>query len=207
MTIAETSAATSPRTAPLALWRVAEAFLQLLHALFGGPERVAFLHTFTPQQHGALACWLRCAEAMLRRLLVIEAAACAKPNLRPLLRPSRRRLRKEMSFSAEAPEAWRVSFRCLASPARTRSAGGRRVQTMAARFRSSWPLAERYEALLRVFNDPVPYARRLARRLHLAPHRLAEAQRAPPEAGHRIDRFDELGEEGRSRWRLHFSSA
>ena len=31
--------------------------------------------------------------------------------------------------------------------------------------RSAWPLAERFEALLRVYNDPMPYARRLARRL------------------------------------------
>ena len=41
-------------------------------------------------------------------------------------------------------------------------------------FRSAWPLAERYEALLRVFNDPTKYAQRLARRLHATPHRVGE---------------------------------
>ena len=33
------------------------------------------------------------------------------------------------------------------------------------RFRSAWPLAERQEALLRVCNNPAPYAKRLAARL------------------------------------------
>ncbi len=33
----------------------------------------------------------------------------------------------------------------------------------------AWPLAHRSEALLRVFNDPIPYARRLARRLAARP--------------------------------------
>lgn len=37
-----------------------------------------------------------------------------------------------------------------------------------ARFRSAWPLAERMEALLRVVNDPAPFAKRLARRLRKA---------------------------------------
>jgi hypothetical protein len=34
-----------------------------------------------------MASWLRCAEAMLRRLILIEASAIAKPNTRPLLKP------------------------------------------------------------------------------------------------------------------------
>jgi hypothetical protein len=40
-----------------------------------------------------------------------------------------------------------------------------------AKFHSAWPLAERYEALIRVFNDPAPYAKRLVARLNAAPHR------------------------------------
>jgi hypothetical protein len=47
------------------------------------------------------------------------------------------------------------------------------------RFTSAWPLAERYEALIRVFNDPAPYAKRLAARLHALPHRAAELLRLP----------------------------
>jgi hypothetical protein len=74
-------------------------------------------------------------------------------------------------------------------------------------FRSAWPLAERYEALLRVVADPAPYARRAAARLHATPHRLAEALRTPPDAANRVDRFDEFRECAERSWRLHFSSA
>lgn len=75
------------------------------------------------------------------------------------------------------------------------------------RFRSAWPLAERYEALMRAFNDPAPYARRLAGRLHATPHRLAEALRASPETRARVDRFEALGAQARAVWRPYLSSA
>jgi hypothetical protein len=69
-------------------------------------------------------------------------------------------------------------------------------------FYSAWPLAERYEALLRAFNDPAPYARRLAKRLHAWLHRLPEILRAPPEAEHRIERFEALTHAAETRWRI-----
>lgn len=218
--------AATVRTAPLALWRVAQAFIQALHALFGAPERVASLHTITAQKHGVLASWLRAGEAMMRRLLLIEASAYPKPNTRPLLHERHTRVRKLMTFSPDAPEQWRVSFRIMdrrrprrptpvhagKAPAVHKRRLSREERWCAEyrprpKFRSAWPLAERYEALLRVFNDPTAYARRLARRLHATPHRLREMLRAPPEAAHRVDRFGELGERARSVWRAHFSSA
>jgi hypothetical protein len=55
-------------------------------------------------------------------------------------------------------------------------------------FHSAWPLAERFEALLRVHNDPAPYAKRLARRLlDATPERIASITREPSELRHRID--------------------
>jgi len=222
------------RHAPLALWRAAQAFLGVLHMLFGAPETVAAKHTLTGKAHAHMASWLRSAEAVLRRLLLIEASAYPKPNTRPLLHPRRPRTKKLMTFSPDAPEAWRVSFRCFASPALRQAQGSRELaqssglslskatrQKRLSReerwcaehlappvtFRSAWPLAERYEALIRVFNDPAAYARRLSKRLHATPHRLREVLRAPPEAGHRVDHFDESGECAEQSWRLHFSSA
>jgi len=44
------------------------------------------------------------------------------------------------------------------------------------------PVPPQGEALIRVFNDPTAYARRLSARLHATPHRLREILRAPPEA-------------------------
>jgi hypothetical protein len=66
------------RHAPIALWRVAQAFLGTLHMLFGAPEDVARDHTLTAKAHKQMAQWLRCAEALLRRLLAIEASGFRK---------------------------------------------------------------------------------------------------------------------------------
>lgn len=90
------------RTAPIALWRIAQAFLHTLHALFGAPERVAFLHALTARNHALMSSWLRAGEALMRRLLLIEAAAYPKPNTRPLLaRAPRKRAPKLMHFYPE----------------------------------------------------------------------------------------------------------
>lgn len=66
------------------------------------------------------------------------------------------------------------------------------------KFYSAWPLAERYEALLRVFNNPAPFAKRLAARLHATPHRAAELMRLPArrrarQAGEPADTPDLIG--------------
>jgi hypothetical protein len=220
MSIAPSSAPPN-RTAQLALWRVAEAFLHILYNLFGAPEDVAFQHTLTREPHARIASWLRVGEAMLRRLLVIEASAYPKPNTPPILWPKRARTRKQMGFDSDAPEKWRVSFRCCLERRRPRrpapvrageDAGGPRKRISRedrwcfenfkpVSFRSAWPLAERYEAMIRVFNNPEPYARRLARRLYAEPHRLCEALRAPEEAPHRVERFEEMGETAAARWK------
>jgi hypothetical protein len=230
-------AASAPtRTAPLALWRAAEAMLGVLYNLFGAPEDVAARHTLVAAAHALMAGWLRCAEAMLRRLILIEASAYPKPNTRPLLHAKRTRVRKLLGFDADAPEKWRVSFRCFGAlrlrQAQTDANGTssatlcvalslskRKPRKRISRedrwcfenfkpvtFRSAWPLAERYEALIRVFNDPAPYARRLSRRLHATPHRLPEVLRAPPEAVWRVDLFDDAGEAGAKAWAPRFSS-
>lgn len=199
------------RAAPLALWRVARAFLHTLQALFGAPEAIAAQSVYVGRTHARVASWLRCAEAMMRRLLLIEAAAYPKPDARPLPRPKRKRARKLMTFTPEQPEKWRVSFRCFAGNAPATTRRTRRAANPArvapTNFRSAWPLAERLEALIRVFNDPTAYARRVARRLHAAPYRLHEALREPPQARVRIDQFAAMGACAEGVWRPHRSSA
>ena len=244
------------RHAPIAFWRIALAFLQTLHALFGGPEQVACLRTLTAKQHALMSSWLRVGEAMMRRLLLIEASAFPKPNTRPLLHARRSRTQKPRIVEDDKPETWRISFRAFApiprrAKRRTRNAAARRKirifreardrafpERLAENFRRrrvataqkqrvraqdrywppeqdqtptrtrpAWPMARRYEALLRAFNDPTPFARRIARRLYAAPHRLWEALSAPPEADQRVDAFEALGENARAVWRTHFSSA
>jgi hypothetical protein len=185
------------RNAPIALWRVAEAFLHALHNLFGAPEDVAFRHTLTRGPYVLLLSWIRVGEAMLRRLLLIEAAAVPKPNTRPILWPTRaKRARRMIEFFDDKPEDWRVSFRCQCD-VRVRKATRKRVTLSRSErdasppsFHSVWPLAERYEALLRVFNDPTGYAKRLAKRLYA--RAVACLFREPREARHRIDLYDQF---------------
>ena len=217
--------------------------MHILAALFGDPSHVAAKHTLTLKAHRLMASWLRAGEAMMRRLLLIEAAAFAKPNARALLRAPRKRTRHLKHFFAEASEKWRVSFRCFYGPpaprrhtpkptgealavhkhprpfiihedprphrprpnrAQRRRAKRKRyppilrqdreiiIRRAPIHFRSAWALAERYEALLRAYNDPLPYARRLSRQLHATPHRVCELFIAPPEARERIESYDEL---------------
>jgi len=216
------------RTAPLVLWRIAQTFLHTLYALFGDPSRIAFQHTLTQEPYRLLLSWVRCGEAMMRRLLLIEAAAYPKPNTPPRLWPKRTRVRKLVGFDDDKPETWRVRLRTFALPnaapasrrrKRVKSPPERRPEdypepigdmhfhqgpwftAKRAKFYSAWPLAERYEALLRVFNDPAPYARRLAKRLHALKHRVVEILRAPPEAERRIERFEALTHSAEVRWR------
>lgn len=185
----------SDRTAPLSLWTIAQTFLNTLFALFGAPESVAFQHTHTGAQRALMLPWLRAGEALMRRLLLIEAAAYPKPNTRPLLTRPRKRVRKLVGFDHDKPETWRVSFQCFArlnsSPACGGGVGAQRRPRLSryerlwpepkpTKFYSAWPLAERYEALIRVFNNPAPFAKRLAARLHALPHRAAELMRLPP---------------------------
>lgn len=194
------------RFAPLPLWRAAGTLLHTLFNLFGAPERLADKHTLVGAEHKLILNWLRSAEALMRRLLFIEASHYPKSNARPLLHAKRTRKRRAMEFWPDKPEAWRVSFRVFpSSPAmrggsaerRSRKAKGQRAPSDAfgvfsparggdVTFHSAWPVAERFEALLRVHNDPTPYARRLARRLHARPHIIATLLRVPSELEHRM---------------------
>ena len=215
------SAATAPVThAPPILWAAARALISTIFALFGEPSAIAAQHTHRKSERTLLLKWLRAGEALMRHLLLIEAAHYAKPNTRPLLRTSRKRTRRLTTFEADKPEAWRVSFRCLKSPALRQAQGARNANTDRGlslsktgkrkrlsreerwcadyrpkpKFYNAWPVAERAEALLRAFNNPAPHARRLAARLHATPHRARELTQHPPNLPHVIDDFDTLRE-------------
>jgi hypothetical protein len=162
------------------LWLIAQDFINVLASLFGRSEEIAARHTILRPEWRLIGHWLRAGEALMRMLLMIEAAALPKPNTRmPLLREKRTRAKRMMEFWSDKPDDWRVSFRVLLSDhrrPRRRGAGDPNKSDPwdAARFKSAWPLAERAEALLRVFNDPLPYAQRLARRLYAVPHRARD---------------------------------
>jgi len=191
------------------LWLIAQSFINVLASIFGRSEEIAARHTILRDEWRLICEWLRAGEALMRMLLMIEAAALPKPNTRmPLLREKRTRVKRMMEFWPDKPDDWRVSFSAILSDrrrSRRRDAGAPRKSDPwdAARFKSAWPLAERAEALLRVFNDPLPYAQRLARRLYAVPHRAAALTSYPSKLPHVIDHFDMLlSEAGAARRRF-----
>jgi hypothetical protein len=188
--------------APRSLWEAARALIVTIFNLFGAPEAIAAQHTLQRKERSLILDWLRAGEAMVRHLLLIEASHY--PRIAPRTRPraKRTRARKLMSFEADQPETWRVTFRCFPSkdrrlPAGTASKPARKVQDETScrleaggpRLYAAWPLAERAEAMLRAFNDPAPYAKRLARRLSAAPRRAALLTRHPPNLPQIVDDF------------------
>lgn len=166
-----------------------------LFNLFGEPQQLAFQHTLIARDYKLACNWLRSVEALFRKLLLIEASHYANDFAATKPRAKRTRTRKLLTFFPEHPDDWRTTFRTmergrprprLLEPAHT-GEDARAPYLAPTKFHSAWPLAERFEALLRVHNDPAPYAKRLARRLYAAPQRIAAIIREPPELQHRID--------------------
>jgi len=204
------------RKAPIALWRFARRFFCNLHLAWGNPCDVAAMPFLSRKIRDLFASWIRVGEAVMRRMLLIEAALLDVPP------PSRRqpagkmpavRKRKLIEFHADKPEDWRVSFNCISQAERRLPAGTSRTRIAENQpqsrledgapttgYFSAWPLALRYEALFRAFNDPQPYARRLARRLHAHPHLIEPLLEAPPEYEHRLDHADDLTQAARNAW-------
>jgi hypothetical protein len=164
--------------------------------LFGAPEEIAAKFTLTRKAYELTLRWLRAGEALMRKLVLIEAAALApagpsvdledcEPRERRQHGDGARREHNPAPLDPSQPTQWRVRFRAMAEggggggPRRER---GSRRSSRVRRFFDAAPLARRYEALIRVFNDPQPYAARLARQLHATPERatslLAHAEDA-----------------------------
>lgn len=187
------------RSAPLALWRAMGAFLAMLFNLIGAPERIANLGVLTRPERQLMLSWLRAGEAMLRRLLLIEAKALRLAPPKPsIARVRKQRVRHPHAFSPDGPEFWRVSFRCAGPMQHQRPAGQRRsvASNTSARVYNAWPIAERLEAMLRVHNDPTARVRSLARWLQRHPERETHLLEAPEDAPTLFGResFDRAGE-------------
>ncbi|HWA00061.1 MAG TPA: hypothetical protein VG841_07070 [Caulobacterales bacterium] len=151
--------------APAALWRIAHSFLATLIALFGTPDELAGRLLLTRREHKLACAWLRTGEAMLRRLIFIEARAYAKPNT-PLPTPNTSAPR---TLRPRAPHSFKLdaTFHVITGAPRKSTRRTRRALRDAPRldYVSAGGAAGRFAALVRAFNDPAAYARRLARRL------------------------------------------
>lgn len=208
------------------LWETARWFMRWLVALCGNPCALVAVRHLSRRERRNVRFWLRPVEAMVRRLLIAEAAQIAQ-TLKPAPERTGRKGRRPVpGLSRGAPArpdpedstSWQVRFsvgghsRAGASTARNRfhprvaslgsdadvlalarlalSAEQHRYRRHLAEALSTerqehlsvplrpaenpWPLARRIEALIRVLENPIPHARRLARRLA---RRIADAGR------------------------------
>lgn len=166
----QTLTSTEDDGTPAALWRTLRYFIVSMFTLFGAPEVIARLHTLTREQHKDILAWLRPLEALLRKLIYLDAVELDLPRPTPRTpRAPRQRPRRLVEHDPDKPEDWRVSFKVCAPTARATATRSRNP----SRFVSAWPIAERFEALLRGFNEPAPLVRRLARLLRKRPERAA----------------------------------
>jgi hypothetical protein len=143
-----------------ALWPSVRFFIETIWALFGGPEVIAALRNMAREDYKLLASWLHKAEALVRKLILIEASEAQIEEKKYKPRPASTREPVLRQFFEDEPQLWRVSFR-LSEPKHKSSKGRRSLSEN--RFPSAWPLAERFEALLRVFDAPEAYIKRAAR--------------------------------------------
>mgnify|MGYP001403125961 FL=1 len=162
-----------PAPTTLDLWRTLRVYIEQACALFGLPVALAQKIWLSRIEHKRIGDLLAALEALLRRLLFIDALGLA-----PIFASaeSKARVRRGMGaacgahFNLDDSESWRVAFQLGAYAARPRAGKPRRttapplINACAAA-----PLAERLEALIRAYNNREAMAQRLADRLVRAP--------------------------------------
>jgi hypothetical protein len=164
-------AADAPPSPRATLWAAAREALRFMQTLFGGPAAIAALVWVVGARRAEMLAWLAPVEALLRKLVALEAASLSvsPPMPRtPPVGPGARRPRGVIDI--ETPQNWPARFRVSASQERRRDAGPATPPRTAGApnfdgLYGAFPLAARLEAALRVMENPAPYAQRLARRL------------------------------------------
>ena len=179
-------------TTPAYYWAVLREYLSFTFSLFGDPVSIAKKLWLHKSEHKLCNDWLRVLEGLLRRLIFLDARDY---KLEPT--PERKRTPLRLmpagagaSFDSDDSSTWRVSFKLDAAPPQPpRPKRGARcaapnTQAKLPNARWSTPLALRFEALIRGFNNPAPLVRRCARLLQ----RNAERVRALIKPVRREDR-------------------
>ncbi|MBC7769061.1 MAG: hypothetical protein H7124_09770 [Phycisphaerales bacterium] len=171
-------------------WAAARALYQRMRASLGAPEAIAQRRHIERETLAAMRAWLRPIEALVRKLIFIEAAALAREPQAPRLAPVQRAtpcFRKATLEPQKRVPSLRIWPRDPPMPARIRQLGlpllvrdiyrerardARSRQLNMVRFmRPSEPLriARRIEALARLLEKPTSAIRRLAKKLRAAP--------------------------------------
>jgi hypothetical protein len=196
------SIAADPKSTAEYLWKVLRYYIEHACVLIGLPTAIAQRVWIARWEYRRLAEILRPLEALLRRLIFLEAAQLPpeQPRVETKSRITNMRARCGAAFDPDRSETWAVRFNLDASSLRQAQRGEAHhhaclslsktssaaigaisvaMSANAVAVVSAAPLALRLEALIRGFNDPAPLARRLARRLRRVPS-LVRRFIAPP---------------------------
>ncbi len=179
-----------------ALWSRARAMFARAAAIIGSAPTLAAVTALTRARRREIAGWLALAESIVRKLIFAEAAGLERERA-PQSAPHRAaaakaRAKSARPFDLDQPSTWPARF-ALAPPRDPLAV----PESRAPRIRALWGptpplssqpthapkhsapttlrLAFRLEALRRVFDDPAPYARRLARIFRRLSRRHPEA--------------------------------
>jgi hypothetical protein len=172
-----TTGTTSPesRGSPIAAaqsegWDVARVVWDDIVAMFDSPQGLAEHGWMIRADHARLTGYLRALTALVQRLVLIIALRLDVPQ--PVPRTPRPRVRHGRilvrSYFHKWPETWPTSvpMPIAATNTRPRAAAPRHAPDKPAMTVAPlWGAAQRLEALRRLIADPMPCARRLARRL------------------------------------------
>jgi len=168
------------------LWSAARALFERMRAHIGEAEAIAALR-LDRDTLAAMRAWLRPLEALVRRIVLIEAAALARTPLAPKRQSERHAQAPQAKPPRQRSYALRLWARTPPAPARIRQLGPpllvrdiyrERARAAQARrlnmvrfMRPPEPLriARRIEALARVLEKPANAVRRLARKLRQLP--------------------------------------
>lgn len=178
-----------------ALWQAASAMFERMVAAIGAPRLIADQPALEREALMQMRAWLRPLEAMVRKIILIEAAALARSPEPP--RPAKLNLPPLQHFAPKPappypqPRPYKARFRLwprrAQAPARIRQLGPpllvrdiyrERARAAQARqlnmvrfMRPPEParIAARIEALARIIVKPQAFVRRLARKLRRAP--------------------------------------
>jgi hypothetical protein len=172
----------TPSTNPdkrLDLWRTLRDYIVCAFHILGSPLALAELGWVRKERYDAQRNWLFRCEELFRRLLYVDALNAPAIGTR-VRRQSDCRLptahcRPPTAFDTESPGTWRVSFQ-LTSSATAPSLRQKRKLSPSVDWRTTacvYPLARRFEALVRAFNAPERHVRRMARLIRKRAPQLA----------------------------------
>src|SRR5262249_46336448 len=151
-------------------------FIDSICEWFGLPRAIAARVKLPRKEYKILLAWIADAEALLRRILVIEAASLDLKPAAAKIQP--RATKPQKKTDKEHLHQTRSSFKLAEpEPAETKpvtdtSFFDNRGYRERKRFFNVQGLARRFEALLRVFDAPQQYINRAARLVQRDPKQL-----------------------------------